>query len=265
MDLAYKLCLIAQRAGNDIMDVKSNSKDEKAKFKGDGSPVTVADLRAHNTICTAISKLMPTIPIVSEEGLIGNPNGSEFCFVVDPLDGTKEFIKGNGMYTVNIALVKRIKKSCWKPILGVVVAPEFETTWFGGNQVEATRQRNGSIEKIWAGPSSIPPVVLGSVSHRTPSDERFLHALGEHIFEGVGSSIKICRVAEGSADLSPRFGPTSCWDTAAAHAILNSAGGMLIGPDGEELDYDLENRRLNPPFIAANDSRWVDFWIKHQV
>jgi 3'(2'), 5'-bisphosphate nucleotidase len=263
-DLAYQLCLIAQRAGGDIMDVKAKLNNGDIRIKGDGSPVTIADMRAHDTICRGLSRLMPGTPIVSEEGLSGNPNTSEVSFVVDPLDGTKEFIKGNGMYTVNIALARRIGPSRWKPVLGVVVAPETGTTWFGGTQVEAARQRSDSIQKIRVNNGSNPPVVVGSVSHPSPKDRLFRDDLGDHTFEGVGSSMKICMVADGTADLTARFGPTSCWDTAAAHAVLNSAGGNLLNPSGEELDYDLVDNRLNPPFLATRGSNWVDVWIRHQ-
>ena len=107
------------------------------------------------------------------------------------------------------------------------------------------------------------PIVLGSVSHPSPKDKIFLHEMGNHIFEGVGSSLKICRVADGTADLTVRFGPTSCWDTSAAHAILNSAGGNLLGPDGRELEYDLVHGQLNPPFIATYDSKWINLWLRH--
>ena len=263
-DLALKLSLIAQRAGAEIIAIKNKFDKKNIQLKGDGSPVTVADLTAHQLICDNIRKICPRIPIVSEEGSIGDPETSQLCFLVDPLDGTKEFIKGNGMYSVNIALTERKDNGRWKTILGVVNAPEFGTTWFGGDGVEATRQQSNKIINVRVGSNSDLPIVLGSVSHRSPKDETFLQELGRHIFEGVGSSIKICRVADGSADLSPRFGPTSCWDTAAAHAVLNSAGGNLLGPDGEELDYDLVNDLLNPPFLATYDSKWVETWLNHQ-
>ena len=264
-DLALRICIVAQKAGSEIMSVRESFKPEEFELKGDGSPVTVADLRAHQIIEEALSKIHPEIPIVSEEGSAGDPRSSELCFLVDPLDGTKEFIRGNGMYTVNIALMERRDNSRWSPILGVVHAPEFGITWFGGRGMEAMRQDPRGMGKISAGTNNSAPGIVGSVSHASPRDRAFAEAVGEHVFEGVGSSMKICRVAEGSADMAPRFGTTSCWDTAAAHAVLIAAGGSLLGPDGEELDYDLVEDILNPWFLATSGRKWVDLWIEHQV
>ena len=264
-DLAYRLCMVAQRAGMEIMRVRDSFKPEEFKLKGDGSPVTLADLRAHRIIEEALSKIDNEIPSISEEGSSGDPMSSELCFLVDPLDGTKEFIRGNGMYTVNIALMERQDNTRWSPILGVVHAPEFGITWFGGREMGAMRQHAGGIEEISSGTNNSAPLIVGSVSHASPRDRAFAEAVGEHEFEGVGSSMKICRVAEGSADMAPRFGTTSCWDTAAAHAVLNAAGGSLLGPDGEELDYDLVEDILNPWFLATSDRKWVDLWIEHQA
>jgi len=258
-----KLCIIANRAGSEIIAVKRDSANGEFDLKSDGSPVTVADLNAHNSICNGLKLLDPGIPIVSEEGSIGNPQDSDLCFLVDPLDGTKEFILGRNMYTVNIALMRRSGHR-WRPIIGVVHAPETGTTWFGGENVGPFRDSGGSISSISASKEPRPPIVVGSISHRSPLDEVFLESIGEHTFQGIGSSIKICKVADGSADLAPRFGTTSCWDTAAAHAVLSSAGGALVGPNGVELDYDLLDEVLNPWFLATNDPKWIDLWIRHQ-
>lgn len=262
-EMIFRLCKVAQKAGSEIIGVRETSKPEEFELKGDGSPVTVADLRAHQIIEEALSKIHPEIPIVSEEGSTGDPLSNELCFLVDPLDGTKEFIRGNSMYTVNIALMERRENCRWSPILGVVHAPEFGITWFGGRGMEAKRQDTGGIEEISAGTNNSAPVIVVSVSHASPKDRAFADSIGQHILEGVGSSIKICRVAEGSADMAPRFGTTSCWDTAAAHAVLNSAGGNLLGPDGAELDYDLVEDILNPWFLATSNGKWVDLWIEH--
>ena len=262
---AAMLCVIAQKAGSEILAVKESFESNKFEIKVDGSPVTHADIMAHQSILKGLSAFKPEIPVVSEEGSAGDPLGSELCFLVDPLDGTKEFIRGNGMYTVNIALMERRDNSRWSPILGVVFAPEFGITWFGGRGTGAMRQDAGGIGEISAGTDNSAPLIVGSVSHASPRDRAFADAVGEHVFEGVGSSMKICRVAEGSADMAPRFGTTSCWDTAAAHAVLNAAGGSLLGPDGEELDYDLVEDILNPWFLATSGGKWVDLWIEHQV
>lgn len=259
-----EMALIAQLAGKEILRVEESFKIENSTLKDDGSPVTLADLKAHEIIQSSLSRIWPEIPLVSEEGNSGIPGTSRFCFLVDPLDGTKEFIRGNGMYTVNIALMQIKKNSRWKPVLGAVHAPRFGITWLGGDDFQSTKQNQASIEKISVRTSRGIPIILGSVSHASPKDQAFAKAIGEHVFEGVGSSMKICRVADGTADMSPRFGTTSCWDTAAAHAVLNAAGGNLIGPDGEELDYDLVNDLLNPPFLATYDSKWVETWLNHQ-
>lgn len=265
-DLAYHLCTIAQRAGDKIREIRLTFSDEDLKIKGDGSPVTVADLNAHEAITEALHLLRPEWPIVSEEGSSGgDPLDSDYSFLVDPLDGTKEFIRGNGMYTVNIAVMALRGNGRWEPVLGVVHAPEFMSTWFGGVGVRATLQNEDGIRTISSGSIRSTPIILGSVSHSTPMDREFAESIGEHVFEGVGSSLKICRVADGSADLAPRFGTTSCWDTAAAHAVLNAAGGCLVDPSGQELDYDIKTEILNPWFLASSGGLGVDQWKSHQA
>ena len=265
-DLAYHLCTIAQRAGDKIREIRLTFSDEDLKIKGDGSPVTVADLNAHEVITGALHLLRPEWPIVSEEGSSGgDPLDSDYSFLVDPLDGTKEFIRGNGMYTVNIAVMALRGNGRWEPVLGVVHAPEFMSTWFGGVGVRATLQNEDGIRTISSGSDRSTPIILGSVSHSTPMDREFAESIGEHVFEGVGSSLKICRVADGSADLAPRFGTTSCWDTAAAHAVLNAAGGCLVDPSGQELDYDIKTEILNPWFLASSGGLGVDQWKSHQA
>jgi 3'(2'), 5'-bisphosphate nucleotidase len=262
-DLALNLCIVAHRAGSEILAVKRNLANDGVEIKGDGSPVTTADLNAHDAICKGLTSIDPRIPVVSEEGSIGDPSDSDYCFLVDPLDGTKEFIRGSDMYTVNIALM-RSRGLRWHPVLGVVHAPETGTTWFGGENVGPFRQSRGLITSIGVSRAERPPIVVGSVSHRSPMDNVFLESIGEHTSHGIGSSIKICKVADGSADLAPRFGTTSCWDTAAAHAVLKSAGGTIVDPNGVELDYDLVGNVLNPWFMAANDHKWIHLWMRHQ-
>ena len=265
-DLAYHLCTIAQRAGDKIREIRLTFSDEDLKIKGDGSPVTIADISAHEVIIEALSLLRPEWPIVSEEGSSGDdPLDSDYSFLVDPLDGTKEFIRGNGMYTVNIAVMALRGNGRWEPVLGVVHAPEFMSTWFGGVGVRATLQNKDGIRTISSGSDRSTPIILGSVSHSTPMDREFAESIGEHVFEGVGSSLKICRVADGSADLAPRFGTTSCWDTAAAHAVLNAAGGCLVDPSGQELDYDIKTEILNTWFLATSGGLGVDQWKSHQA
>ena len=257
-----KIVEIAIQAGEAIMDVYENADDFEITQKGDESPLTKADIAAHEVIVAGLQSIDST-PIVSEEGRVGDPMSSNTCWLVDPLDGTKEFIKRNGMFTVNIALMQR-NDSRWKPLFGVVHAPASDTTWFGG--ALAASQRNGPEG---AGPMMVRPTegkvkLVASGSHRGEKDESFAESVGEHELVRMGSSLKACIVAEGGADLYPRFGPTSCWDIAAAHAVVSGAGGIVVGPDGKTLDYDLVEEVLNPYFLVAADNRWTEIWIQHQ-
>lgn len=257
-----KIVEIAIQAGEAIMDVYDNADDFEITQKGDESPLTKADIAAHEVIVAGLQSIDFT-PIVSEEGRVGDPMSSNTCWLVDPLDGTKEFIKRNGMFTVNIALMQR-NDSRWKPLFGVVHAPASDTTWFGG--ALAASQRNGPEG---SGPMMVRPTegkvkLVASGSHRGEKDESFAEAVGEHELVRMGSSLKACIVAEGGADLYPRFGPTSCWDIAAAHAVVSGAGGIVVGPDGKTLDYDLVEEVLNPYFLVAADNRWTEIWIQHQ-
>ena len=257
-----KIVEIATQAGEAIMDVYENAEDFEITQKGDESPLTKADIAAHDVIVAGLQSIDST-PIVSEEGRVGDPMSSNTCWLVDPLDGTKEFIKRNGMFTVNIALMQR-NESRWKPLFGVVHAPASDTTWFGG--ALAASQRDGPEG---SGPMMVRPTegkvkLVASGSHRGEKDESFAEAVGEHELVRMGSSLKACIVAEGGADIYPRFGPTSCWDIAAAHAVVSGAGGIVVGPDGKTLDYDLVEEVLNPYFLVAADNRWTEIWIQHQ-
>jgi 3'(2'), 5'-bisphosphate nucleotidase len=183
---------------------------------------------------------------------------------VDPLDGTKEFIKRNGMFTVNIALMSR-NESRWRPIFGVVYAPVSDTTWVGGTTHPAERREGDRTRRIKVSQEVGTPVrLVASGSHRGEKDEEFASNLGPHDLVRMGSSLKACVVAEGSADLYPRFGPTSCWDIAAAHAIVEAAGGIVVGPEGETLDYDIVDDVLNPFFLIACSSQWNATWTRNQ-
>ena len=264
-ELAYQICEIAQRAGAKIKEIRRSCANDEIQIKDDGSPVTIADLSANKIIAEGLRLLEPQWPIVSEEGSEGgDARTSKYSFLVDPLDGTKEFIKGRDMYTVNIAIMELNKNLRWNPIFGVVHAPELCKTWIGGTSVPAIRQDADGIRKISCGGNRLKPIIVGSMSHSSPLDRQFAEAIGDHTFLGVGSSIKICKVADGSADMSPRFGTTSCWDTAAAHAILNASGGQLLGPEGVELDYDIHGEILNPWFLATSGNLGLEQWKMYQ-
>ena len=252
---------IAELAGGKILEIYNRDEELRVMKKGDNSPLTEADLAAHNIIISHLKKL-DDAPIVSEEGTEGDPVSSKTCWLVDPLDGTKEFIKRNGMFTVNIALMQK-EKEHWKPIFGVVHAPVTKTTWWGGLMIPAERQGpDGSgLMMVQPHPPSLPVRLVASGSHRSELDEKFAQTLGNYNLIRMGSSLKACIIAEGNADLYPRFGPTSCWDIAAAHAIVSSAGGLVLNAQGNTLNYDITGDVLNPYFLIASDNRWTKDWI----
>ena len=255
---------IAIEAGQAIMHVYESSESIDVQTKDDDSPLTKADIAAHDAIIKGLASIDPHTPIVSEEGRVGNPVDSEESWLVDPLDGTKEFIKRNGMFTVNIARMKR-EGDRWKPTFSVVHAPVTRTTWFGGESTPATRITDSNSKSISVNNKPSTPIQLvASGSHRAERDERFAGQIGRHDLVRMGSSLKACVVADGSADLYPRFGPTSCWDIAAAHAVVESAGGFVLGPDCQTLDYDLVEEVLNPYFLVTCSTDWNDIWAQNQ-
>jgi len=257
---------LAIEAGKAILDVYNKDSTIEVMTKDDNSPLTEADLAAHEVIVQGLQHLDSRVPIVSEEGNVGDPQSNDLCWLVDPLDGTKEFVKRNGMFTVNIALMRKHGER-WDPVFGVVHAPVTSTTWFGGKDgVSATRQTNEKTEQIKVNPdfNEEPTRLVASGSHRGEKDESFAVSLGKYDLVRMGSSLKACAVAEGTADLYPRFGPTSCWDIAAAHAVVEAAGGLVLDPQGKTLDYDLVNEILNPHFLVTAANRWNELWVSSQ-
>ena len=260
--LAEQAVAIAEAAGREILGIYANGFEVQAK--ADDSPLTTADNAAHALIEARLQALTPDIPVVSEEG--GLPDYAErrawtTYWLVDPLDGTREFVKRNGEFTVNIALIE-----AGRPIFGVVHAPVLECTW------EAVHRpaRDGETALGWArrhdaeGQRAIqtrrtPPTDLTLVvsrSHRHPQVEALLERLPAYQTRSMGSSIKFCLVAEGEADCYPRFGPTSEWDSAAAQCIVEAAGGAVIRPDGMPLRYNTKPSTLNPNFVVIGDPQW---------
>ncbi len=256
---------IALRAGEAILEVYNSPSAIQVTTKDDDTPLTEADTAAHEVIVRGLGRMDPETPIVSEEGRLGDPTRANSCWLVDPLDGTKEFIKRNGMFTVNIALMARRGKR-WTPIFGVVHAPISRVTWFGGLGIPAERRGPENSGGMMVRPSSAPEPVrlVASGSHRGEMDEKFAASLGKYDLLRLGSSLKACVVAEGSADLYPRFGPTSCWDIAAAHAVVVAAGGKVLDPEGKTLDYDLVDEILNPYFLVTSDEKWITEWVSAQ-
>jgi 3'(2'), 5'-bisphosphate nucleotidase len=240
---------IAIEAGDAIMQVYKNAID--VSYKDDQSPLTEADLSANRVIVKALQTHYPEIPILTEEavGDFMGPSLEGYYWLVDPLDGTKEFIKRNGEFTVNIALIHH-----GEPVLGVVLAPDKNTLYRGARgQGAFKREGQADLKKIQASPheDGTPWKVMGSRSHSDTSIDDWLSKLGQHELIPMGSSLKVCLIAEGVAHVYPRLGPTSLWDTAAAHAILKEAGGEIRTLSGEVLSYGNPSEVLNPFFIAS--------------
>lgn len=240
------LISIARTAGNDILDVYGT--EFSVDTKDDNSPLTLADRRAHRTIAAALADLTPEIPLLSEEGVddVGEERLSwKRYWLVDPLDGTKEFIKRNGEFTVNIALVED-----GAPVVGVVLAPVTGVIYAGDDSGAFVEEADGRRRPIQVSCYESGTLrVVCSRSHRGDKVDRFLERVPSYEVAASGSSLKICLVAEGKADIYPRFGPTSEWDTAAAHAVLNAAGGQLTDLDFQPLRYT-KTSLLNPEFLA---------------
>jgi len=234
-----------------IMEVYASSHD--VEYKSDESPITRADRAAHEILAARLGHIAPAIPVLSEEAETCHDRAVRGAWtqlwLVDPLDGTKEFIGRNGEFTVNVALVRN-----HRPVLGVVAAPALGLTYYATEGGGAFRRKDGGpAEPIRVRPAADPLVVVGSRSHRGDSLDAVLARLGAHELRPMGSALKICLVAEGSADFYPRLGLTSEWDTAAAQAVLETAGGALTRLDGSPLRYNERDTLLNPHFIAFGD------------
>jgi len=250
--LVPPLLQLVRDAGARIMQVYQTDFDVRAKQ--DQSPVTAADMAAHRLITRELPRLTPGIPVLSEEsGLPPFEDRRRWAryWLVDPLDGTKEFIKKNGEFTVNIALVDN-----HLPVLGVVGVPARAMEYYGGPELGAFRVRQGGTpEAIQVSALGRGPVrVVGSRSHPSPALGGYLARLGEHRMVPMGSSLKFCLVAEGKADIYPRLGPTSEWDTAAAHAVVLGAGGSVTDLCGQPLRYNAKDDILNPHFLVFADA-----------
>ncbi len=246
---------VAREAGRAILEIYKRG--FKVETKADSSPLTEADLISHRIIAQRLREECPDVPVLSEESGAGVSYGDRAqwrrYWLVDPLDGTKEFIKRNGWFTVNIAYMEDNS-----PVVGVVYAPSMDWLYYGSSGGGAFKVEAGSepvaLRRLLLPPSGTLRVV-GSLSHPSPEMESFLREQRKHYdevkFVAMGSSLKICLVAEGKADIYPRFGPTMEWDTAAAHAVIRAAGGSIksYGSD-EELPYNKENLR-NGWFIAS--------------
>ena len=256
MNLDDALIDLARRAGAAIMEVYAG--EFEVQRKEDASPLTVADLRAHHIIVDGLRRMTPDLPIISEES---EPADFEVrrtwdrYWLVDPLDGTREFVNRNGDFTVNIALI-----DANRPALGVVGVPVREEVFFGdvtsGIAYKTTRDGRDTLTTRPVSQAQ-GLTVVASRSHGSGRLERYLDALraafGRVDRQSVGSSLKFCMLAEGLADFYPRLGPTSEWDTGAAQAVLTAAGGAVLRFDGSELAYNTKASLLNPDFFCVGD------------
>jgi 3'(2'), 5'-bisphosphate nucleotidase len=254
---------IAISAGDAILEIYQNPSAHLAiSEKMDSSPLTAADMASHNLIVNALSKIS-VLPILSEESASipwAQRQTWARYWLIDPLDGTKEFIKRNGEFTVNIALIDG-----HQAVLGVVVAPVFQRAYFAAKDLGAMRQDFGQQPyPIRVVPRKNPWRVVGSRSHLSDSMANFLQQLDPVALVEMGSSLKLCVVAEGTADLYPRLAPTAEWDTAAAQCIVEQAGGCVLNEQLQPLLYNSKENLLNPHFIAcgALDKAWSGFFSK---
>ena len=245
---------LAQVAGERIMEVYATDFD--VEHKDDKSPLTMADMAAHETIVTGLKKIAPDWPVLSEESAsIPYQERVKWqrYWLVDPLDGTREFIKRNGEFTVNIALIDN-----HSPILGVVYVPVTGVSYYaavgGGGAFKSSVEQ--SPEPIAVRPCPANHLtVAGSRSHAGKSLQKFIDGLDSEIeLVSIGSSLKTCLVAEGKADIYPRFGPTSEWDTAAAQCVVEQAGGYLTDIQLQPLRYNTKDSLLNPYFVVFGDA-----------
>ena len=244
--LLPEIVALADRAGAVILEHYHG--DVAVRAKADASPVTAADEAAEAVILARLAEVTPGIPVVAEETVASGhvPDLDEGPFwLVDPLDGTKEFLSRNGEFTVNIALIEGRE-----PVLGVVQAPARARAWWGARGKGATaRDAEGNTRPIAVRKAPAGLVAIASRSHRDPETQAFLDRAGVAECISAGSSLKFCLVAEGKADLYPRFGRTMEWDVAAGHAVLSAAGGQVTTKDGAPFLYRKPGFE-NPPFIA---------------
>lgn len=255
---ALLINLVALKAGARIMEIYAS--DFAVEAKSDASPVTEADASAERIILEELAKLSPSTPVVAEEAVSSGviPQTAERFYLVDPLDGTREFVSRNGEFTVNIALIEN-----GVPLMGVVYAPALGEIFWGDASHGAfkARVKNGKIGpqvalKVRKAPTKI--VAIGSRSHGSAETDAWLARYEVANFVAAGSSLKFCRVAEGAADIYPRMGRTMEWDTAAGDAVLRAAGGLVTTLDGMPLQYGKRARQdaidfANPYFVAYGD------------
>lgn len=245
IEISETLRYISTVASRKVIDIYNNSNNYDIKLKNDTSPLTEADLESNRIIIDNIQKNFKNIPIISEENT-NSTLDSKIFFLVDPLDGTKEFISRNGEFTVNIALIVNNY-----PTLGVVDIPAKKIQFFSDGK-KSFKSSDGLTQQIKVKKIRKIVKILASRSHMNNKTENFIKKFKNHKLFKKGSSLKICSIAEGNADLYPRFGNTMEWDIAAAHAILKTAGGRLTDLKLNEIKYGKKNL-LNKKFLAFSN------------
>jgi 3'(2'), 5'-bisphosphate nucleotidase len=245
---------VARRAGKAILEVYET--DFEVERKADSSPLTLADRRSHRLIAAELQSRYPHIPVLSEEGKEAPYNTRKAWptfWLVDPLDGTKEFVKRNGEFSVNIALIEGTT-----PVIGVIYLPVLDRLYVAHIRQGCREIAQGKGRILLVG-DSLPPGavrVLKSRSHPSPNLESLLEVLPSHESVTRGSALKFCAIAAGEADFYPRFGPTWEWDTAAGQAIVIAAGGVMVDLDGKPFTYNKPNL-VNGPFLVASSGAWL--------
>ena len=245
------MCEITARAGDVVMEVYGGVVSHSTK--PDSSPVTEADVRADAVIRSALNRAFPGVTVISEESPPAARGPRESFFLVDPLDGTREFISQTGEFTVNVALISR-----GQPVAGVVCAPVTGDLFFAAAGMGAFKRsgENSASLEVATFEGDRPLRVIGSRAHGGFMLQSWLNTLPvEYTFAASGSSLKCCCIAEGKADIYPRFGHTSQWDTAAAQCVLEQAGGVMLAMDRSRLRYGADRPMQNPFLAAVGDSR----------
>jgi 3'(2'), 5'-bisphosphate nucleotidase len=252
LGLAEALLPVVLRAAAAIMRVYAGAFTVERKL--DDSPLTQADLESQRIISDGLAILTPGVPVLAEESAQApwtDRRSWRELWVVDPLDGTREFIKRNDEFAINIAFIVE-----HEPVLGLVAVPAQGVVYVGATGAGAYRRlADGTRSTIRVAPPAAPLRVVGSRSHTSAQLAAYLAHVAPHEFLGVGSALKFCLLAEGNADLYPRFGPTSEWDTAAGQAVLEAAGGHVTRMDGHRLRYNCRESLINSDFVAFADPR----------
>jgi 3'(2'), 5'-bisphosphate nucleotidase len=253
-ELVIALEALARRAGAAILEVKRGG--IHAQAKSDGSPVTEADLAANMVILAGLGTLLPDVPLITEEGddglkVLADPDAD--FLLIDPLDGTREFVSGDPDYTVNIAYIRRCR-----PVVGIVHMPETGLSWVGDSRTPPSAawhiDNTGAWQSIQTRAAGETLAVLTSRSHQDPETEAFLKKVPVSDLVRRGSSLKFCLIAAGHGDLYPRFGPTMEWDTAAGDAVLTAAGGAMLDLNGQAFLYGkISEGCRNGGFMALGD------------